>query len=335
MSPAFHIVPGDIVAALLAADRDAVFDAVAEGYRLHAEGASINPDSYFLRFPDKPRDRIIALPAYLGGDVDMAGIKWIASFPGNRALGLARASAVLVLNDYATGYPVACIEGSAISATRTACLAARAVEALSGVRSGIVTLVGTGPIGRTTLAWLHHRGWSFSAVRLFDLDAGAAQRCAEWVGATFGCPVDIAPDAVAAMADAALVVLATTSGEPWLDDPRAFAANPTVLHLSLRDIDIARILDAQNIVDDVDHSLKARTSLHLAELATGDRAFVAGTLHDVIARRVAPDFTRPRIFSPFGLGVLDIALGAMVWRGAVADGTAIEVPGFFAEAPCP
>lgn len=331
--PAFHIVSGTVVTALLESDPAAIFGAVATGYRLHCQGRSINPDSYFLRFADKPRDRIIALPAYLGGDVNMAGIKWIASFPGNGAAGLDRASAVLILNDFATGYPVACLEGAAISAARTACLAVQAAEALSGTRGGtkggILALIGTGRIARTTLTWLLHRQWSFEAVRLFDLDAEAAARCAAWIRDTIGCPVHVASDAVAAMAPATLIVLATTAVEPHLDDARAFAANPTVLHLSLRDISTTRIVEAQNIVDDVDHSLKARTSLHIAEMETGTRSFVAGTLQDLIDGRIAPDPTRPRIFSPFGLGALDIALGALIWRRAVARGLAIEIPGFF------
>ena len=74
-------------------------------------GSTLNPDSYFLRYPDNPNARIIALPAHLGGEVQKSGIKWISSFPENRATNLARASAVLILNDASTGYPLGLSRG--------------------------------------------------------------------------------------------------------------------------------------------------------------------------------------------------------------------------------
>jgi ornithine cyclodeaminase len=100
--------------------------------------------------------------------------------------------------------------------------------------------------------------------------------------------------------------------------------------LSLRDIGTKVILASQNIVDDVDHCLKARTSLHLTEMETGNRNFVSGSLVDVLEKRFKLDHhQRPRIFSPFGLGVLDVAVGNFVLEAAKSDGGTIELPDFF------
>jgi ornithine cyclodeaminase/alanine dehydrogenase-like protein (mu-crystallin family) len=92
------------------------------------------------------------------------------------------------------------------------------------------------------------------------------------------------------------------------------------------------VLASQNIVDDVDHCLKANTSLHLAEKATGNRAFVSGNLVSVLDKKLKLDPRKPRIFSPFGLGVLDLAVGNLVLEKAAASGQALVLPDFFSDA---
>src|SRR3954467_12827932 len=92
----FSVLNGKDVVELLRGRELDVIECVKQAYLAHEAGDSVNPDSYFLRFPEKPESRIIALPAYLGGDVRRAGLKWIASFPKNTASGLPRASAILV-----------------------------------------------------------------------------------------------------------------------------------------------------------------------------------------------------------------------------------------------
>ena len=86
-----------------------------------------------------------------------------------------------------------------------------------------------------------------------------------------------------------------------------------MLHVSLRDLAPQIVLGATNIVDDVEHCLKADTSPHLAEQLTGNRDFLTGTLDDVMTGRVTLPTNRPIVFSPFGLGVLDLAVGKHVY----------------------
>lgn len=299
-------------------------------YRLHAAGKSVNPDSYFLRFPDNPSARIIALPAHLGGGVQMSGIKWISSFPANRAGNLARASAVQILNDGATGYPLACIEASLISATRTAASAALAAEHLAPTPfEGELAIVGTGVIARSTVEWLLFRNWTLRSIRLFDVDRDEAERFKAWLRDERNLKGEVHASLDSALDGASLILFTTTALEPHLANEALLAHAPTVLHLSLRDLAVNVILAGQNIVDDVDHCLKANTSVHLAEQATGNRAFIAGTLVDVLDKRLAPDFGRPRIFSPFGLGVLDLAVSDLVLKAAIASNMALALPDFF------
>src|ERR1700739_4368767 len=126
------IINGKIVFDIIRAHRADCINIVRNAYLAHADGQSVNPDSYFLRFPGKPDCRIIALPAYLGNGFGVGGLKCIPSYPGNVQRVFPRASAVLVLNDYETGYPFAILESSIISAARTAASASLSAHSLDG-----------------------------------------------------------------------------------------------------------------------------------------------------------------------------------------------------------
>ena len=73
-APIFYVIPGSPVKSLIDGNKKKVSDAVEAAYRLHSSGDSVNPDSYFLRYPDKPSSRIIALPAHLGGAVQKVAL---------------------------------------------------------------------------------------------------------------------------------------------------------------------------------------------------------------------------------------------------------------------
>jgi ornithine cyclodeaminase len=328
----FRVTGGKAVREIVDRLRPQIVETVRETYLAHESGASVNPDSYFLRFPDKPDSRIIALPAYLGGERDTVGIKWIASFPGNIVRGLPRASAVLLLNDYQTGYPYAMLEASQISAARTAASAALAAEVLSGGRAATrLVVVGAGIIARNVLEFLAAQDWSIDCVAVHDREPRYAEALAGYASTELGYRATTVPHPTADLRASDVVLLATTAGEPHIVDPATFAPGQLVLNISLRDLGPEIIAGAANVLDDVEHCLKADTSPHLAEQRYGHRDFITGTLAQVVNGDVAVAPDRPVVFSPFGLGVLDLAVGDLVHREACASGRAITIPDFFGE----
>ncbi|WP_030345983.1 2,3-diaminopropionate biosynthesis protein SbnB [Streptomyces sp. NRRL S-1022] len=308
-----------------------VVAAVRRAYLLHDRGRTALPHSVFLRFPDDPRSRIIGLPAYLGEDEPVTGIKWIASFPGNTARGLERASAAVILNSVTTGQPEALLEGSVISARRTAASAALAAVTLaSPVPETGVSLIGCGVIGFEILAYLRAVLPGLAAVTVFDVDDDRAEafaaRCQErWPG----LKTEVAFSPEEALCAHRLVCLATTAAAPHLTTD-ACRRGTLVLHVSLRDLTPGSILTAVNVVDDADHVCRESTSLHLAERLCGDRDFIATSIGAVLASgksfRRAED--RVTVFSPFGLGALDLALADLVRRRAESLGLGTRVPDF-------
>jgi N-[(2S)-2-amino-2-carboxyethyl]-L-glutamate dehydrogenase len=325
----FHVVSGASVANILADGKDQVLDAVRQAYLLHHQGRTVNPNSYFLRFPDRLRDRVIALPAYVDGTINQIGIKWIASFPDNLAIGLERASAVIILNDSATGYPVACLEGSKISAHRTAASAVLAATELAcDAQAGRLAFVGTGVIARTILAYLRAVDFPMAEVTCFDIAADRAREFMTYATALTEAPVREA-ECIGQAIECDTVIFATTTSVPYVDADVKLRPGQLLLNISLRDLPPELLPDAYNIVDDIDHCLRAGTSPHLAEQLTGSRDFVTGTLGGVLAGEVRLAADRPVIFSPFGLGTLDLAVGSLVLAEARRRGVALAIPGFF------
>ncbi|WP_406278210.1 2,3-diaminopropionate biosynthesis protein SbnB [Embleya sp. NBC_00896] len=328
----FHVVDGTVAQEVIAASPAKILEIVRDTYLQHSRGATVNPNSYFLRFPEQPTCRIIALPAHLGGERPVSGLKWIASFPPNIARNLPRASAVLILNDAETGYPFACLEASQISAARTAASAALAVETLAaGEYPRNVLFVGAGVIGRTVSDFLAARDLSVRECLVHDHVDAYARTFASYLCDTHGWSARSATDIDSALATADLVVLATTAPAPWLSDAQTLRPDQLILNLSLRDVHPTVMIKCHNILDDLDHCLTAQTSPHLTEIEYGTRDFIDGTLADVLLGRVRIDADRTTIFSPFGLGVLDLAVGHHIYEAAKARGRTTEIPTFFAE----
>jgi ornithine cyclodeaminase len=324
------ILKGQEIASLLSGRETELLKVVQSAYLARAGGDSSLPHSTFLRFPHEQRNRIIALPAYLGDEFAVAGIKWVSSFPGNLEKDLERASAVLILNSIETGRPEAILEGSIISAKRTAASAALAAQVLqSGERARVAGLVGCGLINFEIARFLLTSCPDIQRFLIQDIDADRAEQFKNQCRSAFvNIEVETAEEIEQVFEKCKLVSLATTASAPHIPDLSRCAPGSTILHVSLRDLSPEVILSCDNVVDEVDHVCRAQTSVHLAEQLVGHRDFIRCTLADVLGRKVSArrDDESITIFSPFGLGVLDIAVGKLVCGLALDEqqGTVIE-----------
>lgn len=325
----FSLVTAGAVTEILDGSVAAAKDVVRAVYvQAAADGGGIvNPPSLFLRpSPGRP-ERFIALPAALGDPAPAVGIKWIGSFPGNLDGGLPRASAVILLNDPETGFPVACLEGAVISATRTALSAVVGAETLAGRReTGRLAVIGAGVISRRTVAMLLASGWRLGEVVVFDPRVDQAAGLLQEIGV--GGRVVGSPEEAVAGAD--LVLIATTATTPWFDDPVLSRPGVTVLHLSLRDITAPTMAACDHVVDDPTHAAREGTSLELALREAGLAPEAVRPIGALLSGEAPPrDPGRSVIYSPFGLGSLDVALAHFVLDRARDRGLVIEVPDFF------
>jgi Predicted ornithine cyclodeaminase, mu-crystallin homolog len=179
--------------------------------------------------------------------------------------------------------------------------------------------------------YLAANGFEFESLGIHDLSAEHAEGFSGYLARTEHGEITIYDKAEELIRSSDLIVFATVAGEPHVRDPGWFAHNPLVLHVSLRDLSPEIILASYNVVDDVEHCMKANTSPHLAEQRVGNRDFVAGTLYDVMTGMTTPPADKPVVFSPFGLGVLDLAVAKYVYDQIKATQTLTVIDGFFHE----
>jgi N-[(2S)-2-amino-2-carboxyethyl]-L-glutamate dehydrogenase len=326
------ILKGDEIEAALQGRELEIIATVEAAYKVHAAGDSSLPNSLFLRFPNDERNRIIALPAYLGEEFNVAGMKWVSSFPGNLDQGLNRASAVIIMNSAKTGRAEVIMEGSLISAKRTAASAALAARCIhAGSAPEAIGILGCGPINFEVTRFLSVVCPKIDRLLVFDVDASRAmqfkENCAEL---NSGWRVEVVAESRQVFQDANLVSLATSAIHPHIFDVSMCPAGSTILHISLRDFSPEVILSVDNVVDHTDHVCRAQTSVHLAEQIAGNRDFIRCTLAD-IANGVAASKSSDdavTIFSPFGLGVLDLAVANLASDLAVERGFGTIIESF-------
>jgi ornithine cyclodeaminase len=326
------ILKGHEVFSLLDGQEKVLSDIVRRAYQAHAQGDSSLPHSTFLRFPDNESNRIIALPAYLGGEFGVAGVKWVSSFPGNLSRGMDRASAVVILNSPHTGRPEAIIEASIISAKRTAASAALAAQCFHvGDKNSRAGIIGAGLINFEIMKSLLAVRPELRTFHIFDLDRARAVQFKNKCLETFEqVELSIEKDLDNVLKNCSLLSFATTAAQPYISDLSVCPPGTTVLHVSLRDLSAEVILDSDNVADDIDHACRAKTSLHLTEQLVGHRDFIRCTLGDILLG-VAPARTSAEgrvVFSPFGLGVLDMAVSRYVCELALERDLGIVIDEF-------
>ncbi|MFC0215902.1 2,3-diaminopropionate biosynthesis protein SbnB [Paenibacillus chartarius] len=295
---------------------------IGTAVRCLAEEDYAQPVKPYLRYKDKT-NRIIAMPAYVGGDIQSAGIKWIASFPKNIDRGLPRASSVMILNDVETGQPVGVLNTALLSVIRTASVSGLMIKHFVAARpraSYKVGIIGFGPIGQYHAKMCQAvLGSKLSEMVLFDIrgiDVAAADlQDKERVRAVQTWQE--------AYADADIFITCTVSSKPYINE--APKPGSLQLNVSLRDYEAEAIypfVQRSIIVDDWEEVCREKTDIEMMHLQAGLQKEQTKSIVDVVIGDCMRqyDADAPIMFNPMGMASFDIAIGSMYARQAVAKG---------------
>ena len=282
---------------LIAGMREALIDLSA--------GRVVQPLRTVMELP--PGDGLLFLKPVLTREV--LATKLITLVPGNVERGLPTLLATIVLMDPKTGRTLAVMDGTWITALRTAAVTAVAVDCLAANDSKVVALLGSGALARThALALRAVR--PISQIRVWSRNPANVERCARDVeGTAFS-------SAENAVRDADVVCTVTNASEPvlkgaWLK-PGAFVAAIGAPRPTWRELD-----------DEAMRNVVIADSYAAAAQESGDVMLSGAKVTAEIGEILAG--TRPRpapgaiiVFKALGQAVEDAVAARLVYDAALA-----------------
>ena len=251
------------------------------------------------------------------------GIKVLALYPGNGALGLPSHAGVMVLFDAASGTPLAVLDSNSVTALRTAAASAVATRALARPDSQVLALLGTG----------HQALWHLQALRtvmqvkrvqLWSRTAASVAHFVARLGAPDGLKIVIANTAQEAVAGADVICTVSSAREPILKGAWLVPGQHVNLVgasvASAREADVEVVRRSRFFVD-VRASAAVQAGEWLQALKDGvvDESHLQGEIGEVLlgrvpARQSAGDIT---VYKSLGHVAQDIATADAVYQHAL------------------
>lgn len=297
---------------------------IEESVAALSKGDYHQPIKPYLRFGEAV-NRIIAMPAYLGGSFDAAGIKWIASFPKNIEKGIKRAHSVTILNDALSGRPVATFNTARISGIRTAAVTAYITRWYMQQRNLPrikVGMTGFGPIGQLHLdmmAGLY--GDRIECYRIFDLRPIPSEK----MPTKYPFPVEVVSSWQEAYVDTDVFITCTVSSAPYVDKPPK--PGSLLNNVSLRDFKASMRKYVQvMLVDDWDEICRENTDVEMMHIAEGLNREDTIDLASLPAANLHLGVKDTVMFNPMGLAIFDIAIAKRYFDIATQKQIGINLP---------
>ena len=298
---------------------DALVDALADAHRELSEGKASMPPR-IAAFAER-NGLLGAMPAYLPS----AGLtcKLVSLFPENRDRHTHQA--LIAVFDQTNGTPVALMDGTYITATRTAAGSALATRLLAREDARVLAILGAGVQARTHAAALR-RVRRFDEVRVASRDPNRAAALADDIGASAASSFEEAvrgADVVAATTHATEPVVLRDWLEPGVH-VNSVGANPA----GAGEVDPAIVRDAAVVAVEYRESTLAPPPAGASEFRDGAPSEVV-ELGELVAGskpgRTSPD--QISLYKSVGVAVQDVAAAALVLAAAKGRsmGRAIEL----------
>ncbi len=288
-----------------------------------ARGQTVMPPKLYLPLPHQSDFR--AMPAYLQHPA-ACGVKWVNVHPHNRARGLPTVMAVIVMNDPATGVPLAVMDGLLVTKLRTAAAGAVAAHALARRNSRVVGLIGCGAQADAQIQALAEV-FALTRVKVWGHTPGEAGRFCQRMRRILPRVVFEPCKTIQGCVQAVdLLVTLTPSRRPlvkrsWVGEGvhiNAIGADAP----GKQELDPQILRDARVVVDEREQAIHAgEINVPVQQGKYTPRRIHASLGEVLIGRR--PGRHSPKeitVFDSTGLAIHDIALGHEIVRQALREG---------------
>jgi alanine dehydrogenase len=263
-----------------------------------------------------------AMPGAIPG---AAGMKWVNVHPQNQRSGLPTVMAIIIYNDPATGYPLAVMDATEITAYRTGAAAAIASKYLARKDSHVLGIVGAGRQSYTQLM-AHGELFDLRQIKVSDRRAAAVETFIK------SFPVySIKASSLEETVDSDIVCTVTPSREPYLKSEwvcpgthiNAIGADAE----GKEELEPSILKKAVVVVDDLEQAAAAGEINVPVRKGLFKVEEVYATLGEVIAgkkqgRKGKNDIT---VFDSTGLAIEDIAVEKLIYDKAMKSGGYISL----------
>jgi len=230
----------------------------------HGAMVTFPEESPFPNMPKPTADRrLMAMPAYLGGDFQTCGVKWYGSNIANREKGLPRSILTFILSDVDTGAPLAFMSANLLSAYRTGAVPGVGARHLARKDARVIGLLGPGVMGKTAVASFMAACPSVDTLKVKGRGQKSLDSFIEWLSAEYPqiTRIEVVDSVEALVRDSDLITFCNSGevGDPstyprikreWLK-PGAFLAMPASCTLddSMADAQIRKVMDKIGLYD--------------------------------------------------------------------------------------
>jgi len=312
-------------------DIDELIASLEKAHIQYSSGKAVMPVRLVVPLP-QIQGRITSMPGFLNEDKAL-GMKVVTYFQENPKRDLPAILATIMLFSVETGKMIAVMDGSYITAIRTACASAMATKALANAETPVLGILGAGVQARAHIQALTEVR-KIKRIKIYSPSGTSAAMIKRDLEPIVKVSIDVAGSAEDAVRDADLLVTCSTVKEPivksdWLK--AGLHINAVGSHRpDYREIDGLVVARAKVVVDSREAIMAECGDILLAiKEKTINENHVYGEIGEILAgvkagRSNAGEIT---LYKSVGIAIQDVATANLVYRKALerGGGTSVEI----------